>query len=80
MKTKKKQESLPGAVIPKVALSYEEAAYSLGISRSKLYRLVSEGRLPCVAIDGNTVLRPCDLEKFVAANVVMKGAADGDAE
>jgi len=46
----------------------------MGISRSKLYRLVSEGRLPCVVIDGNTVLRLEDLEKFAAKHVTVKGA------
>ena len=73
-KTKRSNEPLPGAVIPKVALSYEEAAWSLGISKSKLYRLVSEGRLPCVTIDGNTVLGPEDLHEFVTKNVTVKGA------
>ena len=73
MKEKKKSKVPPGAVVPKVALSYEEAAWSLGISTSKLYRLVSEGRLPCVVIDGNTVLRTADLEKFVEKNVTVKG-------
>jgi excisionase family DNA binding protein len=68
-----RQKTFLGALIPKVALSYEEAAYSLGISRSKLYRLVSEGRLPCVKIDGNTVLRPQDLENLVEANVTTRG-------
>ena len=63
----------PGAVIPKVTLSYQEAAWSMGISRSKLYRLVSEGRLPCVVIDGNTVLRLDDLEKFAAKHTIVKG-------
>ena len=73
VKEKKKSKVPPGAVVPKVALSYEEAAWSLGISRSKVYRLVSEGRLPCVVIDGNTVLRLSDLEKFVEKNVTVKG-------
>ena len=80
-KMKEKRDAPPGAVVPKVALSYEEAAWSLGISRSKLYRLVSEGRLPYVKIDGNSVLRRCDLERFVEANVTLKGmpaAAKGD--
>ena len=72
-KTKRTENSLPGALIPKVALSYEEAAWSLGISRSKLYRLVSEGRLPCVVIDGNTVLRLEDLQTFVTKHVTVKG-------
>ena len=73
MTEKKKIEPPPGAIVPKVALSYEEAAWSLGISRSKLYRLVSEGRLPCVVIDGNTVLRHEDLERFVAQHLTVKG-------
>ena len=73
MTEKKKSKVPPGAVVPKMALSYEEAAWSLGISTSKLYRLVSEGRLPCVVIDGNTVLRTADLEKFVEKNVTVKG-------
>ena len=58
---------------PKVCLDYDEAAWSLGISKSKLYRLVSEGRLPCVVIDGNTVLRLEDLEKFVTKHVTVRG-------
>ena len=45
----------------------------MGNSKSKLYRLVSEGRLPCVVIDGNTVLRPDDLEKFAAKHTITKG-------
>lgn len=73
VETKRKESTLPGAVVPKVALSYEEAAWSLGISRSKLYRLVSEGRLPCVVIDGNTVLRLVDLHEFVTKNITVKG-------
>ena len=60
-----------GAVIPKVALSYEEAAWSLGIFQ--IYRLVSEGRLPCVVIDGNTVLRLDDLRTFVTKHITVKG-------
>jgi len=71
---KRSQEKVPpGATVPKVALSYDEAAWSLGISRSKLYRLVSEGRLACVELGGNTVLRPADLEKFVDARVKTRG-------
>ncbi len=58
---------------PKVCLGYDEASWSLGISKSKLYRLVSEGRLPCVRIDGNTVLRLDDLEKFATKHTIVKG-------
>ena len=55
-KRKERKVPPPGCAVPKVAMDYEEAAWSIGISRSKLYRLVSEGRVPCVEIDGNTVL------------------------
>ena len=78
--SQKKASAPEGGVVPKVALSYEEAAWSIGISRSKLYRLVSEGRLPCVKIDGNTVLRPADLEKFVAAHLTLKGGSQSAPE
>jgi excisionase family DNA binding protein len=74
-KTRSRKDEAPaGGVVPKVALSYEEAAWSLGISKSKLYRLVSEGRLPCVTIDGNTVLRLSDLERFVEQNIKLRGS------
>jgi excisionase family DNA binding protein len=69
----KKKTEKPGLQCPKVCLDYDEAAWSLGISKSKLYRLVSEGRLPCVVIDGNTVLRLDDLEKFAAKHTIVKG-------
>ena len=69
---KRKADKL-GLQCPKVCLDYEEAAWSLGISKSKLYRLVSEGRLPCVVIDGNTVLRLDDLETFAVKHTIVKG-------
>ena len=69
-----------GGRLPKVALTYEEAAWSIGISRSKLYRLVSEGRVPCVEIDGNTVLRPSDLEEFVRNHTRLRGSDRGKAD
>jgi excisionase family DNA binding protein len=69
----KKKQSPPGAVIHKVALSYDEAAWALSISKAKLYRLVSEGRLQSVKLDGNTVLRPADLEKLVDSHVTLRG-------
>ena len=64
----------PGAApLQKVAYSMEEAAWSLGVSRAKLYRLVSEGRLPCVKIDGNTLIRPKDLEALTDNNLQVRG-------
>ena len=70
-----KRTDKPDLQCPKVCLDYAEAAWSMGISKSKLHRLVSEGRLPCVVIDGNTVLRLEDLEKFAAKHTIVKGQA-----
>ena len=42
------------------------------MSRSKLERLVSEGRIPVVVIGGNTLLRPNDLGEFAAQHLVRK--------
>ena len=58
--------------LPKLLLTYEEAAWSTGMSRSKLERLVSEGRIPVVVIGGNTLLRPNDLGEFAAQHLVRK--------
>ena len=54
----------PGAVVPKVALTVDEAAWSLGLSRSKLYQLVSEREIAFVKHRGNTLFLPADLEAF----------------
>ena len=51
-KSMDKTETILGAVIPKAVISkvkvcYQEAAWSWGISRSQLYLLAIEGPLPC---------------------------------
>jgi excisionase family DNA binding protein len=66
--------------IPKILLSYAEAAWSLGIGKSKLYQMVSEGKLPVVKMDGSSGLRPRDLEAYVDANVVWRNGTGPDAE
>lgn len=65
--------------IPKILLTYSEAAWSLGISKSKLYQMVSEGRLPVVKMSGSSGLRPCDLEAYVDANVVWRNGTGPNA-
>jgi excisionase family DNA binding protein len=42
-----------------------EAAAQLGISRAKLYALISSGALPSVRVDGCRRIRRDDLEAFV---------------
>jgi excisionase family DNA binding protein len=47
-------------------LKVPEAAAQLGISRAKLYELISNGALPSVRVDGCRRIRREDLLVFVA--------------
>jgi excisionase family DNA binding protein len=50
--------------VPKVLLSIEETAWSMGVSEAKIYRLISERKLPVCRVGGNTLILPSDLEDF----------------
>jgi excisionase family DNA binding protein len=54
----------PSAQLHKLLYDYDEAAWSLGMSKRKLYRLVSEGRVPVVKVDGSTLFKLEDLQAF----------------
>jgi excisionase family DNA binding protein len=47
-------------------LKVPEAAAQLGVSRAKVYELISSGVLPSVRVDGCRRIRRDDLLKFVA--------------
>ena len=61
----------PDRIVPKT-LTVEEAAWSLGISITKIYRLVSEGRLRVSKIDGNSVFDPADLVELRDRHKILK--------
>jgi excisionase family DNA binding protein len=44
-----------------------EAASALGLSRAKIYELISSGALQAVRIDGARRIKAADLEAFVAS-------------
>jgi excisionase family DNA binding protein len=50
---------------PKLLLSPAGAASALSISRSKVYRLLREGRLESVMLDGNRRITMTSLERLV---------------
>jgi excisionase family DNA binding protein len=54
---------------PVVRLLYRvgEVALALGISRAKVYELISSGALRSVRIDGARRIKAADLEAFVAS-------------
>jgi len=72
MPGKKRHNLPPDRNVPKILLNYEEAAWSLGISQSKLYALVSRGKVQVVVDGGSTLFRPQDLEKWAANRVIVK--------
>jgi excisionase family DNA binding protein len=49
----------------RLLLSPVEAARALSVSRSKLYRLLKQGRLESVHLDGNRRIPVSSLEAFV---------------
>ena len=58
-----------GSGEPVVRLLYRvgEVALALGISRAKVYELISSGALRSVRIDGARRIKAADLEAFVAS-------------
>jgi excisionase family DNA binding protein len=56
-------QDVAGAV--RLLLSPVEAAKALSVSRSKLYRLLKQGRLESVRLDGNRRISMSSLESFV---------------
>ena len=49
---------------PKTLLTVDEAAWSLGIGRSKLYKFIALEEIRVVKIGGKTLFLPDDLEAF----------------
>ena len=47
--------------IPKICLTYTEAAWSLGISERNLWAMISRGQLPVVELGGKVLFDPDDL-------------------
>ena len=62
------------ARVPKILLTISEAVLATGMSRSKIYDLISRGKLPVVKIgngrSGGVRIRPGDLVAFAEENLV----------
>jgi excisionase family DNA binding protein len=48
-----------------ISYRINEAVKVTGLGRTKLYELISSGRLPVVKLDGCTLVRRCDLEALL---------------
>ena len=58
--------------IPKVLLTYREAAQCTGLSVATLESLVSQGKIPVVKIGKSARFRLEDLREFAQQNLVRK--------
>lgn len=79
MRADRSGESVSRLLVTRVS----EAASALGLSRTKVYELISSGTLPAVRIDGARRIKAADLEAFVrslgkdAARWLRNVAAEG---
>jgi excisionase family DNA binding protein len=55
---------------PQRLLKPAEVAEVLGVSRSKAYALISEGRLPAIRVTGSVRVPADALEQWIATNTV----------
>jgi excisionase family DNA binding protein len=66
----------PKDKIPPVLLTVDDVTHVLGVSRSKIYDLISKGQLPYVKIgagrSGGVRFRPEDLRQFADNHLVQK--------
>ena len=61
-----KGEAAQSQAIPPVAVSVENAARALGVSRTTAWELVRAGRLPAKRIGSRVLIRMADIATFIA--------------
>jgi excisionase family DNA binding protein len=49
----------------KLAYSPSECAQAIGIGRTKVYRIIADGKLPARKLDGRTLVLRSDLEAYL---------------
>jgi len=61
--------------VPRLALSMDEAAEAVGVSRRGLYNLAERDGLRTIKLGGRRMVRVADLEAWLAAQPADTGAA-----
>ena len=62
-------------IVP-LAYRIDDAATLIGVSVSKFYNLIREGRLPARRLDGATIIRHEDLVAFIDALPLVRQVAE----
>lgn len=55
-------------IVEPIALRINDAATASGLSRSKIYQLISEGRLHAIKAGGRRLILRSDLEAFLISS------------
>lgn len=58
--------------VPKVGLSREEAAWSMGVSPFAIDRLISLGEIPVCKIGHRSIIDPEDLREIMERKKILK--------
>ncbi|WP_082984906.1 helix-turn-helix domain-containing protein, partial [Methylobacterium platani] len=66
-------EPSPALAPDRLTYRVEEAAKLLGVSKTKVWDLIGEGRLPARKLDGVRLIRRVDLEAFIDAMPASRG-------
>lgn len=56
----------------KLAVSVNEGAAMIGVSRTTLFRAMRLGELPRVRLRGRTLVRPADLRRWIDSSVTTE--------
>ena len=64
-RAKKRSSNGDKATLPRICVSVREASEISGLSKSTLYKLISDGRLLCSKVDGRKLIWLKDLYKFL---------------
>jgi excisionase family DNA binding protein len=63
--------------LPKIGMSIEEAAWSLGVDRSTIDRLLCDGELPYTRVRSKPVIDPDDLTTMMKRHKVRRNSDPG---
>ncbi len=63
--------------LPKIGMSIEEAAWSLGVDRSTIDRLLCDGELPYTRVRSKPVIDPDDLTAMMKRHKVRRNSDPG---
>lgn len=66
------------AGIPKLLMTYREAAWSMGVCERTLRTMVSRGQIPIVRLGGKVLFDPDDLDALKRSHKTVRNSSEQD--